>query len=118
MKQENTKSAGVAITMRNGERASARIVILLVVCFLLGLGAGAYWYRHAAKSSGAPDTNPAASGQQLIALSKLAEMRGLIGKPDDTRRRTQKGILVTMTGPGQVAVTETTETESHAENQV
>lgn len=57
--------------MRNGELAQARIVILLVVCFLLGLGAGAYWYRHAAKSSGAPDSGPATSEQQLVALSEV-----------------------------------------------
>ncbi len=70
MKNENTKSSGVATTRRNGEAAQARIGILLVVCFLLGLGAGAYWYHRAAKSSGTPGADPAASGQELIALSE------------------------------------------------
>lgn len=67
MKKENTKSAGVAITMRNGERAQTRSGILLVVCFLLGLGAGAYWFHRAAKSTGAPATEPA----QLNTLSEV-----------------------------------------------
>ena len=70
MKTENTKSADATIAMRNGELAQTRIVILLVACFLLRLGASAYWYHRATKSSGAPGTDPAASGQPLITLSE------------------------------------------------
>ncbi len=66
MKKENTKSTDAVITRRNGERAQTRSGILLVICFLLGLGAGAYWYHRAAKSTGAPTADPA----QLNALSE------------------------------------------------
>jgi len=70
MKKENAKPAGATLTMRIGELAQTRIVIMLVVCFVLGLGVSAYWYRRAAKLNGAPDANLAASGQQVIALSE------------------------------------------------
>jgi hypothetical protein len=70
MKKENKKSLGTVSTVRNGERAETRTGILLVVCFLLGLGAGAYWYHRAAKSNTTPGNEAAGSGQPPIALSE------------------------------------------------
>jgi hypothetical protein len=68
MKKENAKPAEAVITMRNGEQAQTRTVILVLVCFLLGLGAGAYWFHHATKAGGAT-TVDSATEQPLVALS-------------------------------------------------
>lgn len=74
MKKENTNSGGVVITMRNRKLAQTRIVIMLVVCFLLGLGAAAYWYQHAAKPGGATDADAATAGRPLVALSEAMKL--------------------------------------------
>jgi len=70
MKKENIKLAGATGKRRNGAKGQVRGVLPLLICFLLGLGAGAYWYYRAAKPSGAPGNDPAAVGQSSGALSE------------------------------------------------
>ena len=69
MKKEMAKGANAASTGQTGERAPGRKLLPLLVCFLLGLGAGAYWYYRAARPSGAPGSDPAA-GQPSGAMSE------------------------------------------------
>ena len=58
---------------RTAERAGVRTVLLVLVCFACGIGAGAYWYRGAAKSSPSPAAEPAAglSAAMTDALQQL-----------------------------------------------
>ncbi|MBI4325405.1 MAG: Gldg family protein [Chloroflexi bacterium] len=72
MRQSEGKNFGSAMEPRAREQTGVRTVLLAVVCFLLGLGLGAYWlYRSTGRS--AVTVNGGAAGQQPSVLSESAK---------------------------------------------
>ena len=67
MRRARTELADPAIQRKTGEQAQARILLLVLVCFLLGLAVGAYWYYRAAHRN---STNAGEAGSKLAESTK------------------------------------------------
>jgi hypothetical protein len=66
-RQARIRSVALAIERKTGEQAQVRTLLLVLVCFLLGLGAGAYWYYRATHRH---LTNTGEAGSKLAESTK------------------------------------------------
>jgi len=62
MNSSGSATLPLRIQPRRREQARTQIFLVVLICFIFGLGAGAVWYRHAANAEKTPRGEPSTTG--------------------------------------------------------